>query len=119
MLRTTYEVDADGDFAQRVGLELKGHALLSEIASADADAAEATIASAASTGFDLFVDGVLRCVLARVDGERHLLLINVHHVAFDGASTGVMLGELGTLHGVLSYSGAIDDAAATISCKTE
>ena len=58
--------------------------------------------------------GVLRCVVVRVagaEGERHLLLVNVHHVAFDGASSAVLLREVGALYVALSTAGGrVEDA---------
>ena len=101
-----------GGFAQRVRAELDDAQLLRELAAADAEAAEALVAADASTGFELLGGGVLRCVLVRVDAteERQLLLLNVHHVAFDGASTGVLLGELGTLYRMLRSGGKPSDA---------
>ena len=112
MLRTTYEVDDGGGFAQRVRAALDDEQLLRQLTAADGEAAEALVAADASTGFDLLGGGVLRCVLVRVDepGERQLLLINVHHVAFDGASANVLLGELGTLYRTLRSGGMARDA---------
>ena len=81
VLRTTYEERADGGggFAQRVLLGLDAARLLRELTVPNDEAAEAAIAEDASSGFDLIGDasGVLRCVLARVGPDRHLLLVNV------------------------------------------
>ena len=80
---------------------------------ADEAAAAALVAADASAGFELLGadGGVLRCMLVRVEVEgdtlRHLLLINVHHVAFDGSSSGVLLGELGALYRTLSGGGSV------------
>ena len=84
-------------------------------------AAEAIAAADASRGFALLGDGagVLRCVLVRVDSpreERHLLLLNVHHVAFDGASTGVLLGG-GSASRVLFVSPRRSDAGG-VACSS-
>ena len=54
-------------------------------------------------------------LLVRVDAppeERHLLLLNVHHVAFDGASTAILLAELGALYAALAEEGGGGGSAA-------
>ena len=102
-----------GGFAQRVHTAAavaqagNGEVALVREASAPGEAAAGTLVAAdASRGFELLGalggGGVLRCALVRVAAaaadegaaRRHLLLLNVHHVAFDGASTGVVLGEV-------------------------
>jgi len=116
VLRTTYEVADEGGFAQRVRSRLAKGALLREVVAADEAEAEALVAADALAGFELLGadGGVLRCTLARVEdaeAPRHLLLINVHHVAFDGGSSGVLLGELGALYRTLSAGGGVEEAA--------
>ena len=61
------------------------------------------MAADARRGFVLLGDGagcaaVHGGACGRGGCERHLLLVNVHHVAFDGASTAVLLRELGALY---------------------
>ncbi|MCP4656609.1 MAG: amino acid adenylation domain-containing protein, partial [bacterium] len=46
--------------------------------------------------FDLARGPLLRAVLLRRGGEAHTLFLAVHHIAFDGWSTGVLLRELAT-----------------------
>ncbi|HEX9942197.1 MAG TPA: amino acid adenylation domain-containing protein [Thermoanaerobaculia bacterium] len=67
---------------------------------ADARAAEArSLADAeASRPFDLEWDPVLRATLARLSPAEHALLLNVHHIAADGWSTGVLVSEIGALY---------------------
>ncbi|MDQ1034531.1 amino acid adenylation domain-containing protein [Streptomyces sp. V3I8] len=43
---------------------------------------------------DLSVQHPVRATLARVASDEHLLLVEVHHIAVDGWSWGVLLGEL-------------------------
>ncbi|MFE4976929.1 amino acid adenylation domain-containing protein [Kitasatospora sp. NPDC056651] len=45
-------------------------------------------------GFDLERGPVWRALLARIDGEDHLLLLTLHHISCDGASTVVLEREL-------------------------
>ncbi len=48
--------------------------------------------------FDLRHGPLLRTMLIRTAEDRYQLLLTVHHIAFDGWSTGVFLEELGTLY---------------------
>ena len=112
VLRTTYEMDGEGGFVQRVRATPNGDALLREMSAADDEAAKALAEADSSVGFDLLGDGgVLRSTLVRIRPERHLLLLNVHHIAFDGGSTSVLLSELGALYQSLSAGRAVKDAA--------
>ncbi|HEX8243326.1 MAG TPA: amino acid adenylation domain-containing protein [Longimicrobium sp.] len=53
----------------------------------------------AETPFDLTRDVLLRAVLVRLSAEEHLLVLNLHHVAGDGWSIGVLFRELAALYG--------------------
>ena len=129
VLRTTYEVAAsDGAFAQRVHVCIDGGvSAVREVHVADADAAGSIVGADASRGFELLSTDrgeVLRCLLVRVDGsdrygsasQQQLMHINVHHVAFDGASTGVFLGELGAVH-VETPWGSAGAPCALLACR--
>ena len=48
--------------------------------------------------FDLRRDLMLRVSFLRMDEEEHVLLISTHHIASDGWSRGVLVGELMTLY---------------------
>jgi amino acid adenylation domain-containing protein len=48
--------------------------------------------------FDLGADLLLRAHLWRVTSTEHLLLLNIHHLVFDGSSQAIMLRELGLLY---------------------
>jgi amino acid adenylation domain-containing protein len=48
--------------------------------------------------FDLEGGPVFRTALLRLAGGDHALLINVHHIAFDGWSHGILVHELGVLY---------------------
>ena len=81
-----------------------------------ASSADAIVGADSSRGFELLSadgGGVLRCSLVRIvacaalgAAAAQLLHVNVHHVAFDGASTGVFVGELGTMHEGLGHGDA-------------
>ncbi|HSF41300.1 MAG TPA: non-ribosomal peptide synthase/polyketide synthase [Thermoanaerobaculia bacterium] len=49
--------------------------------------------------FDLAADMPLRAVLVRISPREHTLLLTFHHIAADGWSLGVFLGELAALYG--------------------
>jgi acyl carrier protein len=100
VLRTTFDVDSDTGFMQRTHEIPQGDALLSELTAPSAEAAEKLGLAGASKGFELEGEEgrVMRSTLIRVEAEQHLLLITVHHVAFDGASKAVLLRELGACY---------------------
>jgi amino acid adenylation domain-containing protein/non-ribosomal peptide synthase protein (TIGR01720 family) len=52
----------------------------------------------AETPFDLVAGPVFRARLLRLAQDDHILLVNVHHIAFDGWSIGNLLRELGALY---------------------
>src|SRR5579863_9741478 len=52
----------------------------------------------AGRAFDLEQGPVLRTRLLRLDEQDHVLLVTVHHIAADGWSIGVLIGELGRLY---------------------
>ncbi|OXM42619.1 non-ribosomal peptide synthetase [Amycolatopsis alba] len=52
----------------------------------------------AGTPFDLATDPLLRAGLLRVGDREHVLLLNIHHVACDSRSIGVLLAELAALY---------------------
>ncbi len=48
--------------------------------------------------FDLAEGNMLRAVLFRLDEDLHVLLLSIHHIAFDGWSLGVFVHELSALY---------------------
>jgi hypothetical protein len=48
--------------------------------------------------FDLSTGPLLRARLYRLSAEEHLLYLNVHHIAYDGWSQGLLLSELARLY---------------------
>ena len=51
--------------------------------------------------FDLSRDLMLRATLLRLDDEEHVLLLEMHHIASDGESLGVLFAELSALYNAL------------------
>ncbi|HEX6751658.1 MAG TPA: amino acid adenylation domain-containing protein [Longimicrobium sp.] len=99
-LRTTFLATADGSVqvvhAAQPSFDLPFHDLSGD---ADAEAEALRIAAVeAETPFDLMRDVLLRAVLIRVSPEEHLLVLNLHHVAGDGWSVGVLFREIAALY---------------------
>ncbi len=53
---------------------------------------------AAMQPFDLTEGPLLRVCLLRLGDTEHALLLTIHHIIFDGWSTGVLIGEIATLY---------------------
>lgn len=51
-----------------------------------------------SRPFDLAAGPVMRCLLARLEPELHLLTISIHHIAGDGWSLGILCRELAAFY---------------------
>ncbi|MCP4659365.1 MAG: hypothetical protein GY856_28475, partial [bacterium] len=60
------------------------------------------VSAAARRPFDLARGPVLRAALLRRSSDEHALLLEVHHVAFDGWSAGIFLNELAVLYRAFS-----------------
>ncbi len=100
-LRTRFRLDQQPDRHQVVQIvdeaapvDVHVHDLsaLSEL-----DRASATrrlIADNAAWVFDLGADRLLRCALAKLGEREWLLLLNVHHIVFDGVSLSILSREL-------------------------
>jgi hypothetical protein len=52
--------------------------------------------------FDLAQGPLVQVRLLRLDEEEHILLLTMHHIVFDGWSTGVLVRELSTLYEAFS-----------------
>lgn len=59
---------------------------------------DTVVAAELTVPFDLATDLPLRARLLRLDAREHVLLIVVHHIAFDGASWDVLAAELAELY---------------------
>ncbi|MCB9797951.1 MAG: amino acid adenylation domain-containing protein, partial [Alphaproteobacteria bacterium] len=90
VLRTTLPSDAAGTYPHILAPERV--TLVPE--PVDEEALYAQVLEEASRPFDLAAGPLLRTRLWRIDTDTHVLMLTVHHVAFDGWSTGVLLSEL-------------------------
>jgi hypothetical protein len=62
-------------------------------------------AAAAARPFDLRRGPLLRATLLRLGPAEHVLLVELHHIVFDGWSGGVLLRELGACYAALRSGG--------------
>lgn len=58
--------------------------------------------------FDLQQGPLLRATLVQVDEQNYRLLLNVHHIVFDGWSEGLLLKELATCYEALTAGQPVD-----------
>ncbi|MEM8932240.1 MAG: amino acid adenylation domain-containing protein, partial [Acidobacteriota bacterium] len=103
VLRTTYHDGVDGP-EQRVGAARLPWSTvdLTELPAAERDdEAERSALACAREPFDLEAGPMLRALLLRRTAEppTHRLVLVIHHIAFDGHSLDVLVGELRTLYG--------------------
>ncbi|XUM21533.1 amino acid adenylation domain-containing protein [Bradyrhizobium oligotrophicum S58] len=100
-LRSTVELKADRpvQIIRPAGVFRLRHDNLSDLAPADRDAAlTARLDGLVQHRFDLSRDLPLHAVLLRLSAERHVLAVVIHHIAFDGWSSGIFFGELARLY---------------------
>ncbi|MCB1057849.1 MAG: non-ribosomal peptide synthetase, partial [Acidobacteria bacterium] len=95
VLRTSFRA-IEGEGRQAVAAEAPPDLTVTDLADrspAEAEeAAAAAMTADARTPFDLAVAPPLRAKLFRLGAQEHLLYLNVHHIAFDGWSQGVLVG---------------------------
>jgi amino acid adenylation domain-containing protein len=102
-LRTTFRADASGSW-QVVHPAADSFDLpVADVRALPAEWAEGEtlrlMADEAEQPFDLRRDPLLRALLIRVRDDEHVLVLNLHHVAGDGWSIGVLFRELAALYG--------------------
>jgi amino acid adenylation domain-containing protein len=101
-LRTTFRATADGAVQvvhpAPAEFDLPVHDLSARGRARADEEARRLARVEAETPFDLSRGLMLRAVLVRVAAEEHLLVLNLHHVAGDGWSIGVLFRELAALY---------------------
>ncbi|HSS49050.1 MAG TPA: amino acid adenylation domain-containing protein, partial [Thermoanaerobaculia bacterium] len=98
-LRTTFE-ESGGEPAQVIG-ESAGFTLpVVDLQGLPERGSEVSrlAGSEARRPFDLARGPLLRAVLLRLEAERHVVLLTMHHIVSDGWSMGVLMRELGALY---------------------
>lgn len=101
VLRTNFKAEG-GVPVQVIKPELKIHLEVVDISGInEAEKSEKAFRLAeqeARTPFDLAVDPLLRAQLIRLDHDRHVILLTMHHIVSDGWSMGVFMQELAKLY---------------------
>jgi amino acid adenylation domain-containing protein len=100
-LRTTFRIVAGEPVqvvAESAGFDLPRIDLASLPERACEEEADRLAADEARRPFDLGQDAPLRAALLRLDQERHVLLLTMHHIVSDGWSMGVLVREIGALY---------------------
>ncbi len=102
VLRSVYTTAADGRVLQRVRPDARLDVRRVDLTGVPAEARQARLqalaADEAAAPFDLSTDLALRATLVSLEDRRHALLLNMHHIASDGWSVGVLARELQGLY---------------------
>lgn len=78
------------------------------------DEVRSLIAADLKRQFDLSRDVLLRVMLLRLSPERHVAVFNMHHIASDGWTVGLLIKEFCSSYGVYAAGGVIDTAPASL-----
>lgn len=101
VLRTSFAV-VEGQAAQQIAAELKIDLPLVDLSEFSPQAQETEIKRLeqvyAQQVFDLTQSPLFKLTLLRLDTNKHLLLLAMHHIIFDAWSTGVFVRELSELY---------------------
>ncbi|MFW0783148.1 amino acid adenylation domain-containing protein [Gordonia sp. CPCC 206044] len=102
ILRTTYELGSDGEPTARHHTGVAASWETADIADLTGRAAERRLQVLArrefGTPFDLTTDHPMRLVLVRLADDAHVLLLTVHHIAWDDDSWPVLFGEINAVY---------------------
>ncbi|WP_245785792.1 condensation domain-containing protein, partial [Alkalimonas amylolytica] len=102
VLRTRFAMDADGEPYQEVREDAQIILQMEDVqaleSDAQASAVRALMASALEQPFDLSQDLMLRVLLIRQSLDEYVLVTNMHHIASDGWSMGVLVKEFVELY---------------------
>ncbi|UPG79658.1 non-ribosomal plipastatin synthetase PpsC [Bacillus subtilis] len=93
-LRTSFEQDAGGDPVQHIHDEAP-FTLQTTVLGART---EQEAAAAFIKPFDLSQAPLFRAQIVKVSDERHLLLVDMHHIISDGVSVNILIREFGELY---------------------
>jgi len=94
-LRTVFPRNAEGDPYQRI-VPTAALPVLPETVNCSPGALDKELATESGRPFDLAREVPLRAVLYRCGPRDHVLLLVLHHIAFDGASADPLLTDLAT-----------------------
>ncbi|WP_250523644.1 MULTISPECIES: non-ribosomal peptide synthase/polyketide synthase, partial [unclassified Caballeronia] len=112
VLRTCF-AQHDGVPVQRIAMQAQVTVPLIALDTLDADAQATEVRrlaqDEATRAFDLEQGPLLRARLLRLSAREHVLLFTIHHIIYDGWSTGVLVRELGAC-----YTAALSNAPAAL-----
>jgi fengycin family lipopeptide synthetase C len=93
-LRTSFEQDAGGDPVQRIHDEVPFTLQTTVLG----ERTEQEAAAAFIKPFDLSQAPLFRAQIVKVSDERHLLLVDMHHIISDGVSVNILIREFSELY---------------------
>ncbi|MET4566706.1 plipastatin non-ribosomal peptide synthetase PpsC [Bacillus subtilis] len=93
-LRTSFEQDAGGDPVQRIHDEVPFTLQTTVLG----ERTEEEAAAAFIKPFDLSQAPLFRAQIVKVSDERHLLLVDMHHIISDGVSVNILIREFSELY---------------------
>ena len=97
VLRTTFELDDVGEPCQVVHRSVPMMLNVEDVqglkGAAQQSAVRELVAAILTQRFDLSRDAMLRVKLIQVADNKHVLVVNIHHIASDGWSMGVLMRE--------------------------
>ncbi|AWM21070.2 plipastatin non-ribosomal peptide synthetase PpsC [Bacillus subtilis] len=93
-LRTAFEQDEGGDPVQRIHDEVPFTLQTTVLG----ERTEQEAAAAFIKPFDLSQAPLFRAQIVKVSDERHLLLVDMHHIISDGVSVNILIREFGELY---------------------
>ncbi len=93
-LRTAFEQDEGGDPVQRIHDEVPFTLQTTVLG----ERTEQEAAAAFIKPFDLSQAPLFRAQIVKVSDERHLLLVDMHHIISDGVSVNILIQEFGELY---------------------
>ncbi|MFV9833052.1 amino acid adenylation domain-containing protein [Bacillus stercoris] len=93
-LRTSFEQDGGGDPVQRIHDEVPFTLQTTVLG----DQTEQEAAASFIKPFDLSQAPLFRAQIVKVSDERHLLLVDMHHIISDGVSVNILIQEFGELY---------------------
>ncbi|MDN3578325.1 amino acid adenylation domain-containing protein [Chitinimonas viridis] len=108
VLRTVY-VEQDGEplCQVREGVQFELGYLELPAGQSQATDLQALMAAECARPFQLATDLLLRATLVRLSEEQHVLLLNMHHIASDGWSMGVLVAEFTQLYAAATHGRAV------------
>ncbi|MDM8517687.1 amino acid adenylation domain-containing protein [Desulfobacterales bacterium HSG16] len=97
--RTSF-INIDGSLRQKINLDTNFEVEVINLQQSEnyLKAAEKIAKDEASYPFDLEKDDLIRVKLLELSENRHILIITIHHIVFDGWSFGVLENELAALY---------------------